>query len=152
MEQYWFALEIHTEEGWLAVERHFPQGDPVNRYYATQAKLRLAELYRETDRPELAMQLYVTLAEANDEEPQLVAQCLMGQANLHSQQKETTRVTATLSRAVSLLESLPVSQRQEVLMLLDSNVLPELEDPILRRKLEAMLSARGGSTLRQEAK
>lgn len=141
MEQYWYAYDINTEEAWLAVER-FPQNDPINRYYATQAKLRRAELYRDTDRPERAMQLYIELADLKDEEPQFAAQGLIGQANLLAQQKNSSQVNAKLSSLISLLQSLPQVQQQEALTLLDRDILPSLADPILQGKLESMLPAR----------
>ncbi len=142
MLQYWYAIDINTEEAWLAVERNFPQSDPVDRVYALLAKQRLAELYRDDDQPERAMALYAELASLDGEEPQFPASGLIGQANLLAQQNDGKGANAKLAQAMRLIEALPQqSQKDGVLMLLEPRVLTLL-DPNLRAKIEGLTSAR----------
>ncbi len=139
MLQYWYAYRMNTEDAWLAVERNFPQNDPVNRVYALQAKQRLAELYRDTDQPQHAMALYTELASLDGEEPQFAASGLIGQANLLAQQGDGPGANAKLAQAMQLIEALPrKSQKESVLMLLDQRVMPLL-DPNLRAKIDNMM-------------
>ena len=145
MLQYWYAYDLNTEEAWLAVERNFPQNDPVNRVYTLQAKQRLAELHREQDEPEKAMELYTQLANLADVEPQFAACGLIGQANLLAQQKDGGRVYAKLVRARELIKDLPRDdQKAAVLGLLDPTVLQVL-GPARQEEIEAMMPHRGGA-------
>jgi serine/threonine-protein kinase len=111
--QYWHAMKLNTEEAWLAVERYFPQSDPVNRVYAWQAKQRLAELYRANNQLEQALQLYTQLA--GSDEPQYAAYGLVGRANLLDQQGKRNLATAELAEAVEQLSQLPDEQITNVL-------------------------------------
>ncbi len=140
MLQYWYALDLNTEEAWLAVERYFPQDDPFNRVYALQAKQRLAELYRDNDQPERAMGLYAELVEqGGEEEPQFAASGFIGQANLLAQQNQREAAGAKVAQALRYIESLPrQSQKTSVLSLLEPRVLPLL-DPNLRDKLDTLI-------------
>jgi serine/threonine-protein kinase len=142
MLQYWYAYDINTEAAWLAVERNFPQDDPLNRVYALQAKQRRAELYRDNDQPDRAMALYAELASLDGEEPQFAAGGLIGQANLLAQQNDGKGASAKLAQALRSLEALPnQSQKEGVLMLLESRVLSLIEDANLRAKIEDLLPA-----------
>ena len=137
MLQFWYAHEIDTETGWLAIEKNFPQDDPENRYYTLRAKQQLARHYRKAAAPEKALALYGELARL-EEEPQVAASALLGQANVLADQQNSKQVNVKLAEAIGLLQKLTPDQQRLALEWLDApNVLP-LADKPLRVEIEKM--------------
>jgi serine/threonine protein kinase len=118
---YWYALSVNTEQAWLEVAK-FPQNKPVNLYYARRAKQRLAEWYRDHDRPNEAMQLYVELSELAEKHPLMAAGGYIGQANLFAQQGDMDSAEMKLAAAIVLLNELPGDQQMEVVQLVDGEL------------------------------
>jgi len=120
--QYWYAVELNTEEGWLSIEKNFAPTSPVNQLYANRAKQRLAEWYRQNDLPQRAESLYRELAGLAVEDHFFGAAGLIGQANICAQRGDQQRALAHLAAAMPWLSKLPPDQRQLATDLLDAKL------------------------------
>jgi serine/threonine-protein kinase len=125
-DQYLRAVEVGTEQGWQSVEKHFPpEKSELNRYYALRAKQHLAELYVQNGDLDRAQQCYSELENAQDN-PELQAIGLAGQANVHILRGESSQATQRLLTLVRILDQLPAAKREPLRRLLDAELNPRL--------------------------
>jgi tetratricopeptide (TPR) repeat protein len=128
--QYWHAYRLNTEQGWLSVEALFDQSDPINQYYASRAKQRLAEWYRERGQATRAEQLYDELARLASENAELGTAGLFGQANLRWQQGDKADARAKLAEAIPLWNSLDRPRQNSIGQQLDPEVRSAFEEMV----------------------
>jgi serine/threonine-protein kinase len=126
--QYWYALQLNTEEGWLSVEELFDQGDPINQYYSRRATQRLAEWYRERGQDLQAEKLYGELAQLAGENAELGTTGLFGLANLRWQRGDKSGARAKLAEAIPLWLSLDRMRQGLIRQQLDPEVRAAFEE------------------------
>jgi len=111
--QFEHAMQQASERALESVLQYFPPGiSTQNELYGYKAKLHLAYLYEETDRPDEALVLYQELAE-QELDRQLQAIGLIGQANIYGARGSRLQASQKLYQLVQWIrESGPLGPRQ----------------------------------------
>ncbi len=131
--QFWHAVNLDSERGWIAVWEYFPEYDnAANTKHVRKAKRFLAEKYLKDGRLDEALSLYKELSSVESTDVLTRGHGLIGQANVYAMRDENNEAMKVVPEIAALLRKLSPPLRSELMN--------QLQGGLLRNEVQSLLN------------